>query len=78
MVRRVAVVLVLAAAPACGSKGYDEKTCAQYKDVFVKSCTDACAKSLDREVCATKCAAALPKDKDYAAKCVPSSSSSSK
>ena len=76
MGRRFFVVLLLTA--ACGSKGYDEKTCAQYKDVFVRSCTETCAKSVDRETCATKCAAALPKDKDYATKCAPSSSASSK
>ena len=76
MLARVAVVLLLTA--SCGSKGYDEKTCAQYKDVFVRSCTETCAKSVDRDTCVGKCTAALPKDKDYAAKCAPSSSASSK
>jgi len=78
MLARVALVVVLSAACACGSKGYDEKTCAQYKDVFVRSCTDTCAKSVDHDTCATKCAAALPKDPGYASKCAPASSASTK
>jgi hypothetical protein len=66
MAPRLAVLLVALLA-ACGSK--DEKACAQYKDVFLRTCTDTCAKSLDRDVCSTKCAEALPKDATYASKC---------
>ncbi len=67
------LALVLA---ACGSKGYDAKACAQYKDVFLESCADACtAKSVDRPLCTTKCAEALPKDAMYGAKCVASGAS---
>ncbi len=69
-------VLLAVVLGACGGKGYDAKACAQYKDVFLESCVDTCtAKSVDRPLCSTKCAEALPKDATYGAKCVASGAS---
>jgi hypothetical protein len=70
MLVRVVWLSLVTTALGCGSKGYDEKTCAQYKDLFLKTCTETCEKKVDHDICAPKCAAALPKDRDYAAKCV--------
>ena len=82
MLRRAATVALaftaLAAPAACGSKGFDEKTCAQYNSVFVTSCTETCSRSLDRTTCASKCAEALPKDPTYASKCLATAASASK
>ncbi len=72
---RVLAFVFAACSAACGSKGYDAKACAQYKEVFVESCVDTCAKTVDRATCATKCAEALPRDATYGAKCAASAAS---
>ncbi len=78
MVRPIAAALVALALVACGSKGYDEKSCADYKSTFLRSCTETCSKALDQGTCTPKCAEALPKDPTYASKCLGTAASASK
>ncbi len=65
-------LLTIAGCGACGglSKSFNEGFCPSFKESFLKSCTDTCAKKDTLETCTTRCQEELPKQGMYAKRCM--------